>query len=76
MEYGYTRAVLKDYPPAAGPQQDVRACGAGDQGCIDATCYVCGPASFVETAASLLIACGQKPDRIRTERLGSRGEWK
>ena len=40
------------------------------------TCYVCGPTSFVETAASLLIACGQKPDRIRTERFGPTGERK
>ena len=32
--------------------------------------YVCGPNGFVEHAASLLIAAGHDPDRIRTERFG------
>jgi ferredoxin-NADP reductase len=32
--------------------------------------FICGPASFVETAASALAALGQPPDRIKTERFG------
>ncbi len=32
--------------------------------------FICGPAPFVETAASTLAAQGQPPDRIKTERFG------
>lgn len=37
---------------------------------IQPTCYVCGPTSFVEAAASLLLAAGHDAARIRTERFG------
>ena len=40
------------------------------------TCYVCGPTSFVEGAAAFLIASGQSPDKIRTERFGPTGDRK
>ena len=33
-------------------------------------CYVCGPTAFVETAADILVALGNDPKRIRTERFG------
>ncbi|MDQ1531100.1 MAG: hypothetical protein QOE37_1205 [Microbacteriaceae bacterium] len=32
--------------------------------------YVCGPTGFVETTASLLVAIGHDPARVRTERFG------
>jgi ferredoxin-NADP reductase len=35
--------------------------------------YVCGPTSFVETAASAFVALGHEPTRIRTERFGPTG---
>ena len=35
--------------------------------------YVCGPTTFVETAASTLVALGHEPARIRTERFGPTG---
>jgi ferredoxin-NADP reductase len=35
--------------------------------------YVCGPSSFVETAASALVGLGHEPMRIRTERFGPTG---
>ena len=35
--------------------------------------YVCGPTSFVEAAASTLVALGHEPARIRTERFGPTG---
>jgi ferredoxin-NADP reductase len=35
--------------------------------------YVCGPTAFAETAASILVALGHEPDRIRTERFGPTG---
>ena len=35
--------------------------------------YVCGPTSFVETAATALVELGHEPARIRTERFGPTG---
>jgi ferredoxin-NADP reductase len=35
--------------------------------------YVCGPTTFVEAAASALVALGHEPARIRTERFGPTG---
>jgi ferredoxin-NADP reductase len=35
--------------------------------------YACGPTAFVETAASVLVALGHDPGRIRTERFGPTG---
>lgn len=34
------------------------------------TTYICGPTSFVETVADLLVGSGHDPARIRTERFG------
>jgi ferredoxin-NADP reductase len=36
-------------------------------------CYVCGPTGFVESVADILVALGQDPARIRTERFGPSG---
>jgi len=36
--------------------------------------YVCGPSGFVESAATLLIAAGHEPGRIKTERFGPTGD--
>jgi ferredoxin-NADP reductase len=33
-------------------------------------CFVCGPTSFVETTADILVALGHDPAKIRTERFG------
>ena len=35
--------------------------------------FVCGPTSFVETAANLLVDAHHDPHRIRTERFGPTG---
>ena len=39
----------------------------------NALAYVCGPTSFVETAATGLVALGYEPDRVKTERFGGTG---
>lgn len=36
--------------------------------------FVCGPTPFVETVAASLVALGQEPGRIKTERFGPTGE--
>ncbi|HWG61346.1 MAG TPA: hypothetical protein VG253_06500 [Streptosporangiaceae bacterium] len=35
--------------------------------------YICGPTSFVETAAAGLVGIGYPPERVKTERFGVRG---
>lgn len=35
--------------------------------------YVCGPTSFVETAAAALVDLGYPPERVKTERFGATG---
>jgi len=35
--------------------------------------YVCGPTSFVETAAAALVGLGYRPERVKTERFGATG---
>jgi ferredoxin-NADP reductase len=35
--------------------------------------YICGPTSFVETAAAELVGLGYQPERVKTERFGSTG---
>jgi ferredoxin-NADP reductase len=36
--------------------------------------FICGPTPFVETAAASLVALGDEPGRIKTERFGPTGE--
>lgn len=40
---------------------------------FEPTCFVCGPTSFVESVADILVALGHEPNRIRTERFGPTG---
>ena len=35
--------------------------------------YICGPTSFVETAAAGLVGLGYRPERVKTERFGTSG---
>jgi ferredoxin-NADP reductase len=35
--------------------------------------FICGPTSFVESAAALLVDLGYDPLRIKTERFGATG---
>ena len=36
--------------------------------------FICGPTSFVETAAAGLVGLGYPPERVKTERFGATGE--
>ena len=71
LSYAYTRAT-----PPGGRIDAALIAGTTWPASLGPTCYVCGPTSFVENAASLLTACGHRPDRIRTERFGPTGERK
>lgn len=76
LTYAYTRAAPPAWTRPPGRIDAALIAGTTWPATLGATCYVCGPTSFVETAASLLTACGHSPDRIRTERFGPTGERK
>jgi ferredoxin-NADP reductase len=74
LTYAYTRVVPKDWPrPPGRIDADLIARTTWPSN-LSPTCYVCGPTSFVESASSLLVAAGNDPNRIRTERFGPTGE--
>ena len=71
--YAYTRAAPKSWPRPPGRIDAALIAKAAWPSSIAPTCYVCGPTSFVESAADLLGACGNSPNKIRTERFGPTG---
>jgi ferredoxin-NADP reductase len=76
LTYGYTRATPPGWMRPPGRIDAALIAGTTWPASLGPTIYVCGPTSFVENAASLLTACGHRPDRIRTERFGPTGEQK
>jgi ferredoxin-NADP reductase len=66
----YTRTGLGEDPRKPGRLGADDLARHGWPANIQPTCYVCGPTSFVEAAASLLLAAGHDAARIRTERFG------
>jgi ferredoxin-NADP reductase len=76
IEYAYTRSTPKEWtrrPGRIDASLIANTIWAAD---LNPTCYVCGPTSFVEAIANLLIAAGIKRDNIRTERFGPTGDRK
>jgi ferredoxin-NADP reductase len=76
VTYAYTRAAPKGCPRPPGRIDAALIANATWPSNLAATCYVCGPTSFVEVATELLSASGNDRERIRTERFGSTGEGK
>jgi ferredoxin-NADP reductase len=73
LTYAYTRVAPKDWPrPPSRIDATLIATSTWPSSLIP-TCYICGPTPFVERAASFLIASGNGPDKIRTERFGPTG---
>lgn len=70
VDWAYTRTSPESFPRPAGRVDgatiDSSTIAAGEHPLI----FVCGPTSFVEAVADLLVAAGHTPDRIRTERFG------
>ena len=73
LAYAYTRVAPKDWPRPPGRIDAALIAHATWPSKLGPTCYVCGPTPFVEIAAGFLSACGNKPDRIKTERFGPTG---
>jgi ferredoxin-NADP reductase len=76
ISYAYTRATPKDWPRPAGRIDAALLAEAAWPATLRPICYVCGPTSFVETAATLLIAAGVDREMIKTERFGPTGDRK
>jgi ferredoxin-NADP reductase len=74
LTYAYTRATPKDWPRPPGRIDAALIASTTWPSRLAPTCYVCGPTSFVESAAGFLSASGHGPDHIRTERFGPTGE--
>jgi ferredoxin-NADP reductase len=76
LTYAYTRVAPKNWPRAPGRIDAALIADVTWPSNLAPTCYVCGPTSFVESAAGLLTAIGNNPDKIRTERFGPTGDRK
>jgi ferredoxin-NADP reductase len=76
IAYAYTRVAPKDWPRPPGRIDAAVIASTTWPSAHKPTCYVCGPTSFVESVAGLLIASGHGPDNVKTERFGPTGERK
>ena len=74
LTFAYTRATPKDWPRPRGRIDAALIANTSWPATVSPTCYVCGPTSFVESVAGLLIASGNSADKIKTERFGPTGE--
>ncbi len=74
VTYAYTRATPKNWPRPPGRIDAALIASTTCPSNLAPTCYVCGPTSFVESAAGLLTASGNSPDKIKTERFGPTGD--
>jgi ferredoxin-NADP reductase len=73
LTYQYTRAAPKDWSRPPGRIDAALIANTTWPSKLIPTCYVCGPTPFVEIAAGFLSACGNVPDKIKTERFGPTG---
>jgi ferredoxin-NADP reductase len=73
ITYAYTRKVPIYWPRPPGRIDAMLIASAAWPFVLSPTCYVCGPASFVESVTELLTASGYDRNRIRTEPFGATG---
>ena len=75
VEVSYT--LTRDHPPGwTGHTGRINADLLADTAwpaAANPVAYVCGPTSFVETAAAALVGLGYPPERVKTERFGATG---
>ena len=76
LTYAYTRTTPRDWSRPPGRIDAALIADSTWPANVNPTCYVCGPTSFVESAAGLLTASAISPDKIRTERFGPTGDRK
>jgi ferredoxin-NADP reductase len=70
VRYVYTRKTPEGWPdpPRRIGVSTVNTYGWPPE--FEPDCFVCGPTSFVETAADILVAVGHNSQKIKTERFG------
>jgi ferredoxin-NADP reductase len=73
VAYVYTREVPDGWPHPPARVGLAAVASHGWPPDFSPDCFVCGPTSFVETVADILVAQGHDPQRIRTERFGPSG---
>ncbi len=70
VRYVYTRKTPEAWPD---PPRRIGVATVNTYGWppeFEPDCFVCGPTSFVETAADILVALGHDSQKIKTERFG------
>ena len=73
VTYVYTRTTPANWPRPPRRLDATLLASAAWPPALAPTCYVCGPTSFVETAADLLIQSGHDREKVKTERFGATG---
>ena len=73
IRYVFTRRTPEDWPRPPGRLDAELLAATAFAPELEPTTYVCGPTSFVEAVANLLVAAGHDPRRVRTERFGPSG---
>jgi ferredoxin-NADP reductase len=73
VAYAYTREVPEGWPRPAGRLDAALLTSAGWPADLRPAAFVCGPTGFVEAVADLLVAQGNDPSRVKTERFGPTG---
>jgi len=76
VTYAFTRAAPKGWPRPPSRVDAALIAQATWPANLAPSCYVCGPAPFVETVATFLTTTDHDRDKIRTERFGPTGERK
>ncbi len=71
--YVYTRSTPPNWRRPPGRIDSTLLAVVSWPATLSPTCYVCGPTSFAEHIAGLLMSSGHSADRIRTERFGPSG---
>lgn len=73
VAYAYTRKAPDEWRGMIGRINASRLAADGWPAELEPDVFVCGPTSFVETAANLLVEARHDAHRIRTERFGPTG---
>jgi ferredoxin-NADP reductase len=73
VAYAYTRTVPDGWPRPPGRLDARLLTEAGWPADLEPAAFVCGPTGFVEAVANLLVAQGNDPARVKTERFGPTG---
>jgi ferredoxin-NADP reductase len=73
VAYAYTRTVPDGFARPPGRLDAKLLTEAGWPADLEPAAFVCGPTGFVEAAANLLVAQGNDPARVKTERFGPTG---